>query len=42
MIRPEQLELEITESVYMQDFESINQKVIKLKEMGLSISMDVY
>lgn len=40
MIRPEQLELEITESVYMQDFESINQKVIKLKEMGLSISMD--
>lgn len=39
-INPTQLELEITESVYMQDFISINQKLFQLREMGISISMD--
>lgn len=39
-IDPSQLELEITESVYMQDFNSINQKLFRLKELGVSISMD--
>lgn len=39
-INPSQLELEITESVYMQDFNSINQKLFRLKELGVSISMD--
>ena len=39
-INPSQLELEITESVYMQDFNSINQKLFRLRELGVSISMD--
>ena len=39
-INPSQLELEITESVYMQDFNSINQKLFRLRELGISISMD--
>jgi len=39
-INPVQLELEITESVYMQDFNSINQKLFQLRELGISISMD--
>lgn len=39
-INPSQLELEITESVYMQDFSSINQKLFRLRELGVSISMD--
>lgn len=39
-IDPKQLELEITESVYMQDFNSINQKLFHLRERGISISMD--
>lgn len=39
-INPKQLELEITESVYMQDFSSINEKLFRLRELGISISMD--
>lgn len=39
-INPKQLEIEITESVYMQDFKSINLKLFHLREMGISISMD--
>jgi diguanylate cyclase (GGDEF)-like protein len=39
-IDPNQLELEITESVYMQDYESINRKLFHLRELGISISMD--
>lgn len=39
-INPSQLELEITESVYMQDYKSINQKLYYLKELGISVSMD--
>jgi len=39
-INPNQLELEITESVYMQDYESINLKLFHLRELGISISMD--
>jgi len=39
-INPNQLELEITESVYMQDYESINRKLFHLRELGISISMD--
>ncbi len=39
-INPLQLELEITESVYMQDFSSINDKLQKLRDLGISISMD--
>lgn len=39
-INPTQLEIEITESVYMQDLESINLKLFHLREIGISISMD--
>lgn len=39
-INPSHLELEITESVYMQDYESINRKLFHLRELGISISMD--
>lgn len=39
-INPSQLELEITESVYIHDFISINQKLFKLREIGISVSMD--
>lgn len=39
-INPNQLELEITESVYIHDFISINQKLFELREIGISVSMD--
>lgn len=39
-INPTQLELEITESVYMQDYKLINQKLYYLRDLGISISMD--
>lgn len=39
-IRPENLEFEITESIIMDNFEIINDKLNTLKEIGISISLD--
>lgn len=39
-IRPENLEFEITESIIMDNFEIINDKLNTLKEIGVSISLD--
>lgn len=39
-IDPSSLELEITESVFIESFESVVGKLMELKEMGLTISLD--
>ena len=39
-LKPEQIELELTESVLDSDFRNISQKIAKLKEIGFSIAID--
>lgn len=39
-INPNNLELEITESEFLENFEIVNKNLVKLKKMGISIAID--
>ncbi len=39
-LKPDDLELEITESIYVEDSDLINNKILELRELGFKIAMD--